>query len=236
MGLSPVTNKSSYLKSTKRLLASREKVALLVLKNSQAFSFEAKKIIYAINRKNLLELPIVKCQLERQMEANDNKDAQNSSICSVSYNRVVIDCNFKWCLITGFASCSCIFAKARPSIHKWSALTFVWSSTAVIYEPTNICAIFILVSLFFVWFKNQPKEKIAQQSNKRPTKTGTTTDLFAKYSSVMKLKSAEVKDNLKDIIVNPSNNTANASTIVGNSHQHTQERHVSASKRNCKRT
>uniref|UniRef100_A0A1A9Z5X4 TBC1 domain family member 23 n=1 Tax=Glossina pallidipes TaxID=7398 RepID=A0A1A9Z5X4_GLOPL len=86
-----------------------------------------------------------------------------------------------------------------------------------------------------ICFKNQPKEKISQQSNKRPTKTGTTTDLFAKFSSVMKLKSAEVKDKLMDIIVNPSNNTANASTMVGNSHQHTQERHVSASERNGKR-
>ncbi|XP_037897492.1 TBC1 domain family member 23-like [Glossina fuscipes] len=85
-----------------------------------------------------------------------------------------------------------------------------------------------------ICFKNQPKGKIAQQSNKRPTETGTTTDLFAKFSSVMKLKLAEVKDKLMHIIVNPSNNTANASMTVGNSHQYTQERHVSASERNGK--
>ncbi|XP_036327709.1 TBC1 domain family member 23 [Rhagoletis pomonella] len=66
-----------------------------------------------------------------------------------------------------------------------------------------------------------------------------TSDIFSRFSAVMKIKSAEVKDKLFDIITNPSNGT---STAVGHHHGGSlsgqtavPDRHVSANERNGKR-
>lgn len=67
---------------------------------------------------------------------------------------------------------------------------------------------------------------------KTPATTPSSTDLFSKFSAVMKSKSAEVKGKLLDIIVNPSSNGAASGAAQS---QPAQERHVSAKERNGKR-
>lgn len=68
--------------------------------------------------------------------------------------------------------------------------------------------------------KNSPVAPTS--ANQRPT-----SDLFSKISTAMKIKSAEVKGKLFDIIVNPSMANAGPNTIV--------EKHVSSSEKNGKR-
>ncbi|XP_037958364.1 TBC1 domain family member 23 [Teleopsis dalmanni] len=63
-----------------------------------------------------------------------------------------------------------------------------------------------------------------------------SSDIFSKFSTAMKMKSADIKGKLFEIIVNPSNSVMGNNASGSNNSQPTiQERHVSASERNGKR-
>lgn len=72
--------------------------------------------------------------------------------------------------------------------------------------------------------------------DKRDPQPRPTSDIFSRFSAVMKLKSSEVKDKLFDIITNPANGVGSAANAHSNLGQTTiQHRHVSATERNGKR-
>lgn len=74
-----------------------------------------------------------------------------------------------------------------------------------------------------------------QQTKRDSQKTSTaSSDLFSKFSAVMRLKSAEVKDKIMDIIVNPAAANNQLPNQV-NGHQAVPDRHVSSTERNGKR-
>lgn len=77
---------------------------------------------------------------------------------------------------------------------------------------------------------------IQTQEDKRDPQPRPTSDIFSRFSAVMKLKSSEVKDKLFDIITNPANGVGSAANAHSNLGQTTiQHRHVSATERNGKR-
>lgn len=86
----------------------------------------------------------------------------------------------------------------------------------------------------------QMRSKTAQQAKRDSnSKQGASSDLFSRFSQVMKLKSAEVKGKLMDIMINPSTGASSTSAslndIAGGGNQAQQQRHVSAADRNGKR-
>ena len=82
----------------------------------------------------------------------------------------------------------------------------------------------------------QLRSKTSQAKRDSASKQGSSSDFFNRFSQVMKLKSAEVKGKLLDIIVNPTNG-ASALTVTGDANNLAaiQQRHVSAADRNGKR-
>ncbi|XP_023298924.2 TBC1 domain family member 23 [Lucilia cuprina] len=82
----------------------------------------------------------------------------------------------------------------------------------------------------------QMRSKAGQAKRDANSKQGSSSDFFNRFSQVMKLKSAEVKGKLLDIIVNPTNG-ASATTATGEAGTQAavQQRHVSAADRNGKR-
>ncbi|XP_004526608.1 TBC1 domain family member 23 [Ceratitis capitata] len=76
--------------------------------------------------------------------------------------------------------------------------------------------------------------QLSQRDSQRPT-----SDIFSRFSAVMKLKSAEVKDKLFDIITNPSNGVGtavnNPQVVSDGGSSALQDRHVSANDRSGKR-
>lgn len=82
----------------------------------------------------------------------------------------------------------------------------------------------------------QMRSKSGQAKRDTANKQGSSSDFFNRFSQVMKLKSAEVKGKILDIIVNPTNG-ASATTATGEAGNQAaiQQRHVSAAERNGKR-
>lgn len=77
-----------------------------------------------------------------------------------------------------------------------------------------------------------------QQNRTTSTPTDSyksTSDIFSKLSAAMKLKSAEVKGKIMDIIVNPSGGNSTAAAANAANQQTPQEKHVLSSEKNGKR-
>lgn len=82
----------------------------------------------------------------------------------------------------------------------------------------------------------QLRSKTGQAKRDSASKQGSSSDFFNRFSQVMKLKSAEVKGKILDIIVNPTNG-GSVPTVSGDANNQiaVQQRHVSAADRNGKR-
>ncbi|EDW77773.1 uncharacterized protein Dwil_GK24666, isoform A [Drosophila willistoni] len=85
--------------------------------------------------------------------------------------------------------------------------------------------------------QHQQVKQVPLKASSASASGQSSTDLFSKFSAVMKSKSAEVKGKLLDIIVNPSAQNGNHNLGAGGQMQAapSQDRHVSAKERQGKR-